>query len=184
DLAHMAGFAAQALPLAIQRQTVEVAIDEQIAETKVDQVFFNPAGSDVEGWYWFTVPEDAMLVGFALETDGQLIEAEVVERKQATTVYESAIVRRVDPALLEWIDARTVRARIYPIPGAGTRRVVLRYQQLLSESEGKLRYRYPMAAPVGREAATIEDFSLQVQLRGEIAERYGIATRSDARVEG
>ncbi|MFO7564177.1 MAG: VIT domain-containing protein [Enhygromyxa sp.] len=181
---HMAGPGSPALPLAIQRQSVEVAIDQQIAETEVEQVFFNPASGDVEGWYWFTVPEDAMLVGFALETDGELIEAEVVERKQATQTFESAIVRRVDPALLEWIDARTVRARIYPIPGAGTRRVVLRYQQLLSESEGKLRYRYPMAAPVGRETATIEEFSLQVQLRGEIAERYGVATRSDARIEG
>jgi Ca-activated chloride channel family protein len=181
---HMAGPGAAALPLAIQRQSVEVAIDQQIAETEVEQVFFNPASGDVEGWYWFTVPEDAMLVGFALETDGQLVEAEVVERKQATQTFEAAIVRRVDPALLEWIDARTVRARIYPIPGAGTRRVVLRYQQLLSETEGKLRYRYPMAAPVGREAATIEEFSLQVQLRGELAERYGIATRTDARVEG
>ncbi|HVI00028.1 MAG TPA: VIT domain-containing protein [Enhygromyxa sp.] len=181
---HMAGPGAPALPLAIQRQSVEVAIDQQIAETEVEQVFFNPASGDVEGWYWFTVPEDAMLVGFALETDGELVEAEVVERKQATQTFEAAIVRRVDPALLEWIDARTVRARIYPIPGAGTRRVVLRYQQLLSESEGKLRYTYPMAAPLGREAATIEEFSLQVQLRGDLAERYGIATRNDARVEG
>lgn len=181
---HLAGPGAAALPLAIQRQSVEVAIDQQIAETEVEQVFFNPASGDVEGWYWFTVPEDAMLVGFALETDGELVEAEVVERKQAAQTFESAIVRRVDPALLEWIDARTVRARIYPIPGAGTRRVVLRYQQLLAETEGKLRYRYPMAAPVGREAATIEEFSLQVQLRGELAERYGIATRNDARVEG
>jgi Ca-activated chloride channel homolog len=179
---HMAG--AAALPLAIQRQSVEVAIDEQVAETKVDQVFFNPASEDVEGWYWFTVPADAMIVGFALEVDGQLVDGEVVERKHAAATFEGSIARRVDPALLEWVDARTVRARIYPIPGAGTRRVVLRYQQLLSETEGKLRYRYPMAAPVGREAATIEEFSLQVQLRGEISERYGLATRNDARVEG
>ncbi|PRP93709.1 VIT domain-containing protein [Enhygromyxa salina] len=181
---HMAGPGAQALPLAIQRQTVEVAIDEQVAETEVDQVFFNPAGSEVEGWYWFTVPEDAMIVSFALETNGALIEAEVVERRQATQIYEANIQRRVDPALLEWVDARTVRARIYPIPAAGTRRVVLRYQQLLSESEGKLRYRYPMAAPVGRDAATIEDFALALSLRGDTAKHYGLATRNDARVEG
>jgi Ca-activated chloride channel family protein len=181
---HMAGPGAQALPLAIQRQNVEIALEEQVAETKVEQVFFNPAGSEVEGWYWFTVPEDAMIVGFALEVDGELVEAEVVERKQAAATYESNIRRQVDPALLEWIDARTVRARIYPIPAAGTRRIVLRYQQLLSEDEGKLRYRYPMAAPVGREAATIEDFSLQLTLRGDMVERYGLATRSDARVEG
>jgi Ca-activated chloride channel family protein len=181
---HMAGFGAQALPLAIQRQSVQVVIDEQVAETKVDQVFFNPGGSDVEGWYWFTVPEDAMIVGFALEVDGALVDGEVVERKQAVATFEAAIQRRVDPALLEWVDARTVRARIYPIPAAGTRRIVLRYQQLLHESESKLRYRYPMAAPVGRESATIEEFSLELSLRGEMSKRYGLATRSDARVEG
>jgi hypothetical protein len=180
----MAGFGAQALPLAIQRQTVQVAIDEQVAETKVDQVFFNPSSNDVEGWYWFTVPEDAMIVGFALEVDGTLVDGEVVERKQAAATFEAAIQRRVDPALLEWVDARTVRARIYPIPATGTRRIVLRYQQLLHESENKLRYRYPMAAPVGRESATIEEFSLELSMRGEMSKRYGVATRSDARVEG
>ncbi|EDM77138.1 protein containing a von Willebrand factor type A domain [Plesiocystis pacifica SIR-1] len=179
---HMAG--AAAMPLSIQRQTVKVVIDEQIAETAVDQEFFNPGGSEVEGYYWFTIPEDAMLVGFALEVDGELIEGEVVERRLAAAEYEARIVRAVDPALLEWIDARTVRARIYPIPAAGTRRVVVRYQQLLSETEGKLRYRYPMAAPAGRDEAAIEEFGLEVQLRGEMATDFVPATRSEARIEG
>ncbi|MFV8751281.1 VIT domain-containing protein [Nannocystaceae bacterium ST9] len=180
----MLGPESPAQPLAIQRQTVQVAIEDQIAETRVEQVFFNPASGDVEGWYWFTVPEDAMLIGFALETNGVLVEGEVVERKQAAATYEAAIQRRNDPALLEWIDARTVRARIFPIPGAGTRRVVVRYQQLLAETEGKLHFSYPMAAPVGREAATIEEFSLEVSLRGDMAEQFGAATSSEARVEG
>nr|WP_255216513.1 VIT and VWA domain-containing protein [Pseudenhygromyxa sp. WMMC2535] len=174
----------QAQPLSIQRQNVRVVLDEQLAETAVEQVFFNPAASEVEGYYWFTVPEDALIVGFALEVEGELIEAEVVERKQASARFEAAIERQVDPALLEWIDARTVRARIYPIPAAGTRRIVLRYQQLIARSEGKLRYRYPMAAPSGREAATIEDFALEVELRGELVEGYSAATRSEARIEG
>ena len=172
-----------AQPLAIQRQSVQVAIEDQIAETRVEQVFFNPASGDVEGWYWFTVPEDALLIGFALESNGELIEGEVVERKQAAATYEAAIQRRNDPALLEWIDARTVRARIYPIPGAGTRRVVVRYQQLLAESEGKLRFHYPMAAPVGRDAATIEEFALEVDLRGDMADHFAAATSAEARVE-
>jgi tetratricopeptide (TPR) repeat protein/Mg-chelatase subunit ChlD len=180
----MQGADAPALPLAIQRQTVQVAIEDQIAETRVEQVFFNPASGDVEGWYWFTVPEDALLIGFALETNGQLVEGEVVERKQAAATYEAAVRRANDPALLEWIDARTVRARIFPIPGAGTRRVVVRYQQLLSETDNRLHYAYPMAAPVGREAAAIEEFSLAVELRGDVAEQYELATSSEARVEG
>ncbi|MGB1276782.1 MAG: VIT domain-containing protein, partial [Nannocystaceae bacterium] len=172
-----------ALPLTIQRQTVRVAIEGEVAETMVDQRFFNPSSQPVEGWYWFTVPEDAEISSFALETNGQLIEAEVVERKKAAKTYEAAVARANDPALLEWIDENTVRARIFPVPGLGERRIVLRYQQLLSESEGKIRYRYPMAGPPGRDAATIEDFSLQVQLRGGMEGKYGVATRGDATVD-
>lgn len=174
---------APALPLAIQRQTVKIAIEGDLAETLVDQRFFNPASKPVEGWYWFTIPEGSQLVSFALETNGQLVEGEIVERKQAAASYEAAIQRDNDPALLEWIDARTVRARIYPVPALGERRVVLRYQQMLTESEGKLRYRYPLSGPPGREAAAIEEFALEVQLRGGLEKDYTLATLGEARVE-
>lgn len=172
-----------AMPLQIQRQTVRIAVEDDVAETQVDQKFFNPASVPVEGWYWFTIPEGSQLVSFALETDGRLVEGEIVERKKAAAVYEAAIQRQNDPALLEWIDARTVRARIFPVPALGERRIVLRYQQLLTESEGKLRYRYPLSGPPGREAATIEEFSLEVQLRGGLEQDYQMATLGEARVE-
>ena len=172
-----------ALPLTIQRQTVKVAVEGDLAETLVDQRFFNPASTPVEGWYWFTIPENSLLVSFALETNGQLVEGEIVERKQAAASYEAAVRRDNDPALLEWIDGRTVRARIYPVPALGERRIVLRYQQLLTESEGKLRYRYPLSGPPGRDAATIEEFALEVQLRGGLEQRYTLATLGEARVE-
>lgn len=172
-----------ALPLSIQRQTVKIALEDDIAETLVDQKFFNPAGVAVEGWYWFTIPEGAQLVSFALETDGRLIEGEIVERKKAAATYEAAVQRANDPALLEWIDARTVRARIFPVPPLGERRIVLRYQQLLTESEGKLRYRYPLSGPPGREAAAIEEFALEVQLRAGLEQDYDLATLGEARVE-
>lgn len=172
-----------ALPLAIQRQTVKVAMVDALAETLVDQRFFNPGARPVEGWYWFTIPDGAQLVGFALETNGQLVEGEIVERHDAVAKYEAAVRRDHDPALLEWIDDRTVRARIFPVPALGTRRIVVRYQQLLHETEGKLRYSYPLAAPPGRNAATIEEFALQVEL-GELRDRYEIATLGEARVEG
>jgi tetratricopeptide (TPR) repeat protein len=172
-----------ALPLSIQRQTVKVAIEDQVAETLVDQSFFNPSGKDVEGWYWFSVPQGAQLVSFALETDGQLIEGEVVERRQAAQTYEAAVQRRRDPALLEWVDAQTVRARIFPVPALGERRVVIRYQQLLSETENKLGYSYPLAGPPGKDAPTIEEFSLDLQLHGKLSEEFTVASLTEARVE-
>lgn len=174
---------APALPLAIQRQTVKVAFADALAETLVDQRFFNPSNRPVEGWYWFTIPDGAHLVGFALETDGRLVEGEIVERHDAAAKYEQAVARSNDPALLEWIDERTVRARIFPVPALGSRRIVVRYQQLLGESEGKLRYTYPLAGAPGRATPVIEEFALQVDL-GDLGERYGVATLGEARLEG
>ncbi len=172
-----------ALPLQIQSQSVDVVMRDELAETKVEQRFFNPSGRDVEGYYWFTIPEGSHLTSFALETNGQLVEGEVVERKQAAKTYEETVRRANDPALLEWIDERTVRARIFPVPSLGTRRIVVRYQQLLTEAEGKLRYSYPLAGPGNKQTASIEDFSLSVDL-GELSEHYEVATLAEARVEG
>ena len=171
-----------ALPLRISSQIVDVAIEPGMAETRVDQRFFNDAERDVEGWYWFTIPDGATLVGFELETNGQLVAGEIVEKKQAVASYEAAIVSNDNPALLEWIDERTVRARIYPVPSLGERRIVVRYQQLLSENQGKLRYSYPLAGAGGRDAPTIEEFSLAVELRGELGQQYTISTLDEATV--
>ncbi len=150
--------------------------------TKVEQVFFNPSSRDVEGYYWFTIPEGSQLVSFALETNGQLVEGEVVERKKAARTYEETVQKANDPALLEWIDEHTVRARIFPVPALGSRRIVARYQQLLTESDGKLRYSYPLAGPGKKKTASIEDFALSVEL-GDLAEDYDIATLAEARIE-
>ncbi|PRQ10057.1 VIT domain-containing protein [Enhygromyxa salina] len=169
------------LPLQISSQSVDIAIDQGLAETRVDQRFFNPSDRDVEGWYWFTIPNGATLVGFALETNGELVDGEIVEKKQAAATYERAVASNDNPALLEWIDERTVRARVYPVPAMGERRVVVRYQQLLSENRGKLRYSYPLAGG-GRDATTIEEFALAVELRGELANQYTISTLDEATV--
>jgi len=170
----------RALPLSISRQSVDIAIDGGLAETRVDQRFFNDSDRNVEGWYWFTIPDGATLVGFELETNGQLVTGEIVEKKQAVATYEAAVASNDNPALLEWIDDRTVRARIYPVPSLGERRIVVRYQQLLSENQGKLRYSYPLAG--AGEAPTIEEFSLAVELRGDLGQRYTVSTLDGATV--
>ncbi|NVB36915.1 VWA domain-containing protein [Pseudenhygromyxa sp. WMMC2535] len=173
-----------ALPLSIAQQIVDVAIEDELAETRVDQRFYNPSERPVEGWYWFTIPEGAMLVGFELETDGELVKGEIVERQQAAATYASAKVSNDNPALLEWIDARTVRAKIYPVPAMGERRIVVRYQQRLDEQDDKLRYTYPLAAPAELETPAIEEFALAVELRGDLAKRYAVSTLGEASVSG
>ena len=164
--------------LQIQFQEVVAVIRDGVAHTTVDQRFFNPANVDVEGWYWFTIPEGAAVERFALEVNGQLIEGEMTERHQAAAAYEEAVQKAVDPALLEWIDGRTFRARIFPIGKASERRVVLSYTQFLPLVDGVYRYMYPMG---GAGETRIQEFSLSVNL-GPAGSDFDIATQQDARV--
>jgi len=173
-----AGSAAR--PLEIKRQSVKSRIDDGIAETEVDQTFWNPSDRVVEGYYWFTVPPNALVTGFALETNGNLIEGEVVERKEAAAKYEAAVQSANDPALLEWINGRNYRARIFPIPGLGSRRVVLRYVETVALGDGRIRWVYPLAQG-HKDTTTIDEFSLALDLSalGETT----LSTLPDARVE-
>jgi tetratricopeptide (TPR) repeat protein/Mg-chelatase subunit ChlD len=174
-----ANAAAPPASLQILVQKVRIVIRDGVAETTVDQRFFNPTGSVLEGWYWFGLPENAAVTRFALDVNGSLVEGEMIERKQAVAAYEEAVQRDFDPALLEWIDGRTFRARIYPVPATGERRIVLTYSQLLPLADGVYRYVYPMGASHDE---PIQEFALDVDL-GEDGDDYAVATLEDARLE-
>lgn len=165
--------------LEVSRQVVRAKLRDGIAQTEVDQTFFNPAERPVEGWYWFTVPERASVTSFAVETNGVLVEGEFIEKKEAAAKYGVAKASGFAPAILEYVDAKSYRARIYPVPAGGTRRVVLRYVELNPPRDEKLSYVYPMG---GREPARIGEFSLSVDL-GADATRWSVTTLADARLE-
>ncbi len=170
---------APARKLGIAKQAVRAVLRDGIAETEVDQVFSNPGSQPIEGWYWFTVPATATVTGFALETNGQLVEGEVIEKREAAAQYGAAVRQGFDPALLEWVDGRTYRARVFPIPASGTRRVVLRYMEMLPRIEGKTRYVYPLRSG---DPVRFDEFSLSVDV-GDPKD-VDVASSLDARVEG
>ena len=168
-----------ARPLEVTREAVRVSLRSGIAETEVDQTFFNPGEREVEGWYWLTVPEGALVTGFAVENRGALVEGELIERKEAVRQYGAAAAAGYEPALLEWIDGRSYRARIYPVPAGGTRRVVTRYLQMLPLADGRLRYHFPMRS---EPPVRIGEFSLSVDL-GKPGRSMALSTLEDARIE-
>lgn len=165
--------------LEIKKQAVRAVVRDELAETEVDQTFFNPGEQDVEGWYWVQIPENASVTGFALEANGTLIEAELIERKEAAGKYAAAKSAAHSPAILEWVNEQTVRARIFPIPSGGTRRVVIRYIEFKPIVDGKLTYVYPMGSG---ETTRIGEFSLSVDL-GTRGREMQIATLAEARIE-
>jgi Ca-activated chloride channel family protein len=130
--------------LTVRYHRVEVTVDDQVATTRVDQVFANETGRDLEGTYVFPLPEDATVTGFSMWVDGQQQEGEVLTREEARRLYESIVRRNRDPALLEYVGRGAFQARVFPVPAGGERRLQLEYTQTLSATADVLRYVYPL----------------------------------------
>ena len=132
------------VPLTIQYHRVDVTIVDQVATTKVDQVFVNEASYPVEGTYIFPLPEDAAISSFDMWVDGQKLEGKLLGRDEARAIYEDIVRRQRDPALLEYVGRGAFQASIFPIPPGGQRRIELTYSQVLPQTAGLVHYRYPL----------------------------------------
>ena len=132
------------IPLAIKYHRVDVTISDQVAITKVDQVFVNEASFAVEGTYIFPLPEDAAISSFDMWVDRQKLEGKLLDRDEARAIYEDIVRRQRDPALLEYVGRGAFQASIFPIPAGGERRIELSYTQVLPKTEGLVHYRYPL----------------------------------------
>src|SRR5262249_46496161 len=70
-------------PLSMVSHQVEVAIEDQVAVTKVTQVFHNPADRALEATYVFPVPKGASVRKFTMWVDGKEVNGELVEADKA-----------------------------------------------------------------------------------------------------
>ncbi len=130
--------------LAIRYHRVKISIDDQIATTHIDQVFYNPNEWAVEGTYLFPVPLGAAISSFTLWMDGEPVSGQVLDADQARQQYWEIVNSLRDPALLEYLGQDALQARIYPIPAKGERRIELEYTQTLNAENGLVRYVYPL----------------------------------------
>lgn len=152
--------------LSIRYHHVTVSIQDQIALTHVDQVFYNPNDWIVEGDYVFPIPGGATISNFSLWIDGEPVEGEILDAESARERYESIVRDMRDPALLEYADQDAVRARIFPIPAQGERRIEIEYRQVLTSEDGLVQYQYPLGTEkFSREP--LESVSMTVEINSE-----------------
>ena len=87
--------------ISVKKLEVEVAIFGDIAITTYDMQFYNPKNTVLEGELSFPLEENQSVTRFALDINGNLREAVVVEREKARVAFENTVRNRIDPALLE-----------------------------------------------------------------------------------
>jgi Ca-activated chloride channel family protein len=131
-------------PLSVKYHRVKVEISGQVARTSVDQVFVNPSDRDIEGTYIFPVPEGASVSDFAMFIGNERVRGEILESAEARRIYEGIVRRMKDPGLLEYLGRNLFRARIYPIPARGEKRVQISYTEVLKAENGLVKYLYPL----------------------------------------
>ncbi|MBC8358083.1 MAG: VWA domain-containing protein [Candidatus Aminicenantes bacterium] len=131
-------------PLTVKYHRVSVEIINQVARTSIDQVFINNHPRDIEGIFIFPLPEEAAISEFSMYIGDKKIEGEILDRDQARRIYEDIVRRLKDPALLEYVGRNMFRARIYPIPARGEKRIKLSYSEILKAERNLVRYVYPL----------------------------------------
>jgi hypothetical protein len=150
-------------PMRLQSLRVDVKIVGHLATTTWDISVFNPQRSVLEGELIFPIGDGQTVSRFAMDVNGALREGVVVEKDKGREVFEDIVRRKVDPGLLEKTSGNSFRARVYPIPAGGSKRVVIAYEQELSDA-GKgaaagLIYHLPLAF-----TDKVDSFALRVEV--------------------
>lgn len=154
-------------PLSVQRLQARTVIEDDLAVTTVEQTFFNPADTTLEGIFRVHLPEGAILSRFAIDRHGRFVDGYVKERETAQRDYQAQVYEgsTKDPALLEWEAPGSFKARLYPLPPGSTRRVLFTYSEWLTPrgEAGTLRsFRYPMAPPPGVRSPLVQEVDIEI----------------------
>ncbi len=148
-------------PIILKTLKTRVRVYGYLSETTVLMEFFNPNSRTLEGELCFPLPEGAMVSGYALDVNGDLIDGVAVEKQKAREVFETEVRRGVDPGLIEKVKGNNFKTRIYPLLPVKSRKVKVVFTQDLAENDGEAVYRFPMQF-----SEKIEEFSLRVEVVG------------------
>jgi len=130
--------------LNVKYHHVTIDVKDQVLTCSIDQVFHNPNPYQIEGEYLFPVPAGATVSKFNMEVDGQPLAGRMLPRDEARSIYEGIVRSMRDPALLEYVGRDTFRARVFPIPANGDKRITIRYEQVVPMDNGVATVLYPL----------------------------------------
>ena len=120
-------------PMRLDVLNIDIKVIGQLAVTTFDMTYHNGNSRLMEGEFNFPLGEGQTVSRFALDINGKLREGVVVEKEKGRKTFEAIVRRGVDPGLLEMTERNNFRMRVYPLPANGSRRVVLTFEQELTD---------------------------------------------------
>src|SRR5216684_5187808 len=150
------------------RSAVQVSISGRVARVTVEEWFRNNGPVLNEGMYHFPLPGEAVFSSYSLWQGDQELKGEAMDAAQARAIYEAIVRQKRDPALIELADHGLIRARVFPINPGETRRIALRYTQILERAGDAWRFRFT----AGPAPAASRSFRLQVDSAARFGDPY------------
>lgn len=78
-------------------------------------VFTNPNARVMQGDLEFPIPVDAVVCGYRLEVNGEMVPGVVCEKEKARVAFENETRKGVDPGLVEQVKGNLWKTRIFPL---------------------------------------------------------------------
>ncbi|MCZ6701598.1 MAG: VIT domain-containing protein [Ignavibacteria bacterium] len=151
-------------PLEVVYHHVNVTINGNIAETSIDQEFYNPSNIMLEGYYIFPIPKGAVIKDFSMVINGKEMQADLLDANKAKQIYEDIVRQIKDPALFEYTGQGIFKVRIFPIEPRSTKKVSISYREVLNPDNGMYEYIYPLNTEKFS-AKPVKNISIKVDLK-------------------
>jgi len=155
-------------PLRVTSHKVDVTVDNQIAMTRVEQIFSNDYPATLEAHYVFPVPKGASIIDFSMTVNGKLIRGELLEKDRARSIYEGIVRQSKDPGLLEHVGANLFRVRVFPILPNSQQKIEMTYVERVTYDGGSCRHVYPLLVPGGAKTTTADHFEFRWRLASAV----------------
>ena len=161
------------------RSAVQVTVTGRVARVSVEEWFRNDGALLDEASYLYPLPGEATFSDFSLWQGDRELKGEPMDAGQARAIYEEIVRRKRDPALIELAGHGLVRARVFPIAAGETRKITLRYTQLLDRVGDAWRFRYVTGTGPGATAA--RGFRIAVDSASRFGDPYSPTHRLTSR---
>jgi Ca-activated chloride channel family protein len=155
-------------PLAMVSHEVTISIQDQAAETVVEQTFRNHADRPLDASYVFPVPRGASVRAFGMMVNGVKVEGKLVDGAEARQLCAHCARLSQDPGVIEYMGNNLLTMTVPAIPPGKDLRVTLQYSALATQDNGLVEYVYPLKTD-GKATSTLEKFSIKASIKSQHA---------------
>ena len=124
-------------PCTVSSLDLQVRVCGLYADVSETIVIKNPNGRDLSVDLAIPLPDQAVVRGYSLDINGQMVDGVVVPKEKARVAFETEQRIGADPGLVESVKGNVYRTRVYPVRARRARTVQLRYVAPLLVVDGQ-----------------------------------------------